>query len=193
MVNTVTPQQAAQWLANGDAILIDVREADEFSAEHIAYANSLPLSKLDSLLPQLGIPASRKVIFQCQKGGRGQTACANAGSYSDITAEIYNLEGGLNAWKAENLPVILKKTGLPIFRQVQIIAGGLIAFFTILGFIGLTFGFIIAGVIGTALCFAGLTGWCGLAMLLSVMPWNKAGNTASKKSCDAGCGGNCHS
>ena len=49
MTNTISSQEAAQLLASGDAILIDVREADEFKDEHIAYANSLPLSRLEDL------------------------------------------------------------------------------------------------------------------------------------------------
>lgn len=55
----------------GDAILIDVREADEFKAEHITYASSLPLSNLKSLFSQMNIPVTRKVIFHCFKGKRG--------------------------------------------------------------------------------------------------------------------------
>jgi len=64
-------------------------------------------------------------------------------------------------------------SGISIFRQVQIIIGGLIAVLVVFGFLGLPFGFIGAGLLGFALFVAGLTGWCGLAMLLSKMPWNK--------------------
>ena len=83
------------------------------------------------------------------------------------------MDGGITAWKAAGLPVASSGKGLSIFRQVQIIVGGLIAFLVVLGLTGLTVGFIIAGILGGALFFAGLTGWCGLAMLLRKMPWNK--------------------
>lgn len=72
------------------------------------------------------------------------------------------------------MPVISHSSSkISIFRQVQIIIGGLIALLVILGFAGFASGFIIAGLLGAALFFAGLTGWCGLAMLLSKIPWNK--------------------
>lgn len=62
---------------------------------------------------------------------------------------------------------------ISIFRQVQIIVGFLVALFVFLGVSGMPNLSIVAGVLGLALFFAGLTGWCGLALLLSKMPWNK--------------------
>lgn len=174
MVQTISPQDAARLLAQGDAILIDVREADEFKAEHIAYASSLPLSNLKSLFSQMNIPVTRKVIFHCFKGKRGGEACLGTQEWGGCKNELYNLEGGITAWKEAGMPVISHSSSkISIFRQVQIIIGGLIALLVILGLAGLAGGFIIAGLLGLALFFAGLTGWCGLAMLLSKMPWNK--------------------
>lgn len=173
MTSTISPQEAARWLAAGEAILIDVREADEFRAEHIAYASSLPLGELENLIGHMSIPAARKLIFQCLKGGRGEKACLLVGRGGGFPNEIYNLEGGLDAWKEAGLPVVTAGTGLSVFRQVQMIAGSIVVLMIVLGFLGLTLGFILAGFIGAALFLAGLTGWCGLAMLLSRMPWNR--------------------
>lgn len=172
MVQTTTPQDASQWLANGEAILIDVREPDEFQAEHIAYAVSLPLSKINDLFSQLQIPPERKIIFQCLSGKRGSTACVNLKAAGACNNDIYNMEGGIAAWKDANLPIVGGAQSLSICRQVQIIIGGLIALMVLLGSAGLSFGFMVAGFFGAALCFAGITGWCGLAMLLKKMPWN---------------------
>lgn len=175
MINTISPQEAARWLADGEAILIDVREADEFRAEHIAYANSLPLSALQDLFKQMNIPENRKIVFQCLKGTRGGQACMTIQSCGSCNNVLYNLDGGITAWKEAGLPVVSSviSSGISIFRQVQIIIGGLIAALVVCGLLGLTFGFMIAGLLGFALFMAGLTGWCGLAMLLSKMPWNK--------------------
>jgi rhodanese-related sulfurtransferase len=175
MINTISPQEAARWLANGEAILIDVREADEFRAEHIAYANSLPLSVLKDLFRQMNIPVTRKIIFHCLKGARGGQACMTIQGDGPCDNPLYNMDGGITAWKESGLPVVSSavSAGMTIFRQVQIIIGGLIAAFVVCGLLGLTFGFMIAGLLGFALFIAGLTGWCGLAMLLSKMPWNK--------------------
>lgn len=175
MINTISPQEAAQWLSDGEAILIDVREASEFSAEHIAYATSLPLSDLQNLFQKMNIPITRKVIFHCLKGTRGSQACETAQGCGSCQNPMYNMEGGITAWKKAGLPTVSSalSPGISIFRQVQIIIGGMIALFILLGFLGLKLGFIIAGVLGAALFFSGLTGWCGLAVLLSKMPWNK--------------------
>lgn len=175
MINTISPQEAARWLADGEAILIDVREADEFRAEHIAYANSLPLSALEDLFKKMNIPENRKIVFQCLKGARGGQACTTIQGCGSCNNALYNLDGGITAWKQAGLPVVssLIASGISIFRQVQIIIGGLIAVLVVLGFLGLSFGFIGAGLLGLALFVSGLTGWCGLAMLLSKMPWNK--------------------
>lgn len=175
MINTVSASEAARWLASGEAVLIDVREADEFSAEHIAYANSLPLSNLQDLFRQMDIPANRKIIIHCLKGERGGQACLSIQGCGTCRNTLYNMEGGITAWKDAGLPVISSAaaSGISIFRQVQIIVGGLIAMLVLLGLLGIGLGFVIAGFLGVALFIAGLTGWCGLAMLLSKMPWNK--------------------
>jgi len=89
--------------------------------------------------------------------------------------EAYILGGGIEAWKAAGLPVTRDaKAPLELMRQVQIAAGGL----ALLGFaLGVTInpGFhALSGLIGAGLLFAGATGWCGMAKLLALMPWNKA-------------------
>ncbi len=175
MVNNISAQEAARLLAAGEAILVDVRSPEEFHSEHIAYANSLPLDSIGALFGQLKIPESRKVIFQCLKGGRGEKACVVIQEGACCGNEIYNLTGGITAWKEAGLPVITSESEgkLSIFRQVQIIVGGLVAFCVMLGMLGFSLAFMIAGFLGAALFIAGLTGWCGLAMLLSRMPWNK--------------------
>ena len=97
-------------------------------------------------------------------------------SKREHTNKIINIEGGIQAWKEQGLPVIsaeTKSAGLSIMRQVQIIVGFLVLASVFVGFSGVTNAFILAGIFGGALMFAGLTGWCGLAMLLAKMPWNK--------------------
>lgn len=91
MATTITPQQAAQMLKNGEAILIDVRDGDMFKDEHTLYAASLPLDKLSSQLELLAAQ-SKKIIFQCLKGLKSQEACNVA---LQLGNKIYNLEGGI--------------------------------------------------------------------------------------------------
>lgn len=177
MSKTINVKDALQIIKDGKGVLIDVREADEFKAEHIAYALSVPLRSLEEGFKFLAIPTDKIIFFQCLKGTRGQQACERIEGLEQCQNTIMNIEGGIEAWKENNLPVISasckKSSGLSIMRQVQIIVGGLVALFVLIGLSGITPAFIIAGILGGALCFAGLTGWCGLAMLLSKMPWNK--------------------
>lgn len=173
-VNLIDAKTAHDWLSSGEAILIDVREADEFSAEHIACAASVPLSRIPELFDQMHVPKGRKIIFQCLMGGRGSRACValpadRAGDY-----DVYNIEGGITAWKHAGLPVVgAAGPALSIFRQVQVVVGALVVALVMIGFLGLTLGFVLAGFLGAALFVAGLTGWRGLAMLLRRMPWNR--------------------
>ena len=178
MTQIITVQEAVNKIKNGDAVLIDVREPDEFKSEHIAYALSVPLSSLEGGFQMLDIPKNKSILFQCLKGSRGQMACERIQGLGSCENTIMNIEGGIEAWKEAGMPVIAASTStampkISIMRQVQIIVGFLVALFVLLGFTGISFAFILAGVFGGALFFAGLTGWCGLAMTLSKMPWNK--------------------
>jgi rhodanese-related sulfurtransferase len=174
---SVSPREAAQWLSSGEAILIDVREPEEFKAEHIACAASVPLASVGGLFRQMQIPPGRKIIFQCVKGVRGEQACRIA---SDAAAghPVYNLAGGIDAWKQAGLPVsgvqAAAGAGVSIFRQVQIGAGLLVFLSVMAGFNGYRAGFALAGFIGFMLVIAGVTGWCGMGLVLARMPWNRA-------------------
>jgi rhodanese-related sulfurtransferase len=175
MINTATVNEALDMIKNGDAVLVDVREPDEFKNEHIAYAMSVPLGSIEEGIKFLNLPPEKTILFQCLKGTRGQMACEKVRKMETCQNNTANIEGGIEAWKKNNFPVIgaVKTTGLTIMRQVQLIVGFLVALCVALGFMGLSLAFVLAGLFGGALFIAGLTGWCGLAMLLRKMPWNK--------------------
>lgn len=103
-VLAVSSREAARWLSSGEAILIDVREPNEFKAEHIAGATSMPLGSVPGRFAQMRIPAGRKVIFQCLRGGRSAQACRMV-TQAAGPHPLYNLTGGIAAWKAAGLPV----------------------------------------------------------------------------------------
>lgn len=172
-ISSITPREAARLIETGEALLIDVREPNEFIAGHIASAASIPLSVLPGFFAGGAMPA-KPLIMQCQRGMRGEKACALLQSLGH-DHQIYNMEGGIEAWQSANLPVIGsgKPAGISIFRQVQIVVGGLVAFGVTLGFFGYPAGFAAAGFFGAMLAIAGISGWCGLALLLDKMPWNR--------------------
>jgi hypothetical protein len=92
----------------------------------------------------------------------------------DPSLDLYNLNGGIEAWKLAGEPLSCSgKKIIPLERQIQITAGSII----LLGYLMGTFmhpKFLwIPAFIGGGLIFAGITGWCGMGIVLSKMPWNK--------------------
>ncbi|WP_237361834.1 YgaP-like transmembrane domain [Rhizobium gallicum] len=72
---------------------------------------------------------------------------------------------------------------LTISRQVQITVGTLVLLSVLCEFLFHPAAFAFAGLLGAALAFSGISGWCGLAILLSRMHWNRIGCTVVKCLC----------
>lgn len=84
------------------------------------------------------------------------------------------LEGGIEARKEAGLPVARDSNQpIEIMRQVQIAAGSLVLIGVVLGALLHPAFYGLAGFVGAGLLFAGLSGWCGMAKLLALMPWNR--------------------
>ena len=98
-VRTVDPATASIWIKEATAILVDVREPAEYRAAHIPQARLIPLSEVD--IDRL--PAGKKIVIHCAKGGRGQTACEKL-LQQNSSLEIFNLAGGIEGWAAAGLP-----------------------------------------------------------------------------------------
>ena len=95
------PDQVRQMMARHEAVLVDVREPNEFAQEHIPGAISFPLSRFDpKALP--GDPS--KVVFQCATGRRSAMAVARS-QEAGMPANAH-LRGGIAAWKAAGLPTV---------------------------------------------------------------------------------------
>lgn len=161
----ISPDEAQRRIAAG-ALLVDIREADEHARSRIPGARNMPLAKLVS------IGDAPAVIFHCRSGMRTD---ANATRLAQAAqCEAYLLEGGLEGWRKAGLPVAEdKKAPLEVMRQVQITAGLLVLTGVILGFTVTPAFFGLSGFVGAGLTFAGVSGWCGMAKLLALMPWNR--------------------
>ena len=70
-----------------------------------------------------------------------------------------------------------RSQSIDIMRQVQIAAGSLVLLGVLLGFFVRPEFYLLSGLIGAGLVFAGLSGWCGMAKLLELMPWNRSSST----------------
>jgi rhodanese-related sulfurtransferase len=174
-VKSVSPPEALALMKNG-AVLIDIREPAEFLREHVPDAISVPLSDIIAGKNIVGLSVQHPVIFHCLAGSR-TTQNADTLIKAASPASTLLLSGGINAWKSANLPTIEdKKQPLPLMRQVQIVAGTLILIGILLGYTLDTSLFLLSGFVGAGLLFAGVSGWCGMALLLAKMPWNKLKN-----------------
>lgn len=172
----ITPRGLKQRLDAGEAILIDVRESDEHAREHIIGARLAPLSALDR--HDFDRDRGKAAVFHCKSGAR--TQANGAALLARGFPQSFFLEGGIEAWKAAGLPVHTNpKAPVEIMRQVLMVAGSIVLTGVLLGALAHPAFLTVSAFMGAGLLFAGATGWCGLAMLLRTMPWNRAELRAS--------------
>jgi len=90
--------EAAGLTAAGLALLVDVREDDEWTAGHVPAALHVPLGSL----PQTQLPTGRLVLVICRSGNRSATAAAARLARS---VDARNVRGGMQAWQDAGQPV----------------------------------------------------------------------------------------
>lgn len=166
----IDAQTLHKWLAEGEAVLVDVREPAEHAGEHIADAYLVPLSKFDpAQVPQ---EPGKKLVLHCLSDSRSAQAARKwleAGQ-----GPVWHLQGGLQAWKEAGYSTVQsERASLSLQRQVQIVAGSLVFLGTVLGAFVSPWCLLLSGFVGAGLMFAGITNTCGLAMLLAKLPYNQ--------------------
>lgn len=167
-LKTISPAEAAARMKTG-AVLVDIREPDEYARERIDGALSRPLSRFE----RARFHAPNGVIFHCKSGGRTHANAAQLAAAADC--EAFVLEGGIDRWRAAGLPVTKDdKQPIEIMRQVQIAAGSLVLIGVILGLSVSPAFYGLSAFVGAGLVFAGVSGSCIMAKALAVMPWNRA-------------------
>ena len=98
----IPPQTVNQWLGDGEAVLVDVREAEELAQARLEGAVHVPMSAFDPAL--IPTDTGKKVVFICALGQRSE----QMGRYvvaEGILAEAFNMAGGLEAWAEAGLPL----------------------------------------------------------------------------------------
>ena len=91
----------ARRMAAAGALLLDVREDDEWAAGHAPEAVHVPMSRLAQRAGEL--PSGRTIVCVCHVGGRSAAVVsALVGGGWDAV----NLDGGMEAWAAAGLPVV---------------------------------------------------------------------------------------
>jgi rhodanese-related sulfurtransferase len=99
----VNPTQATHLINREDALVVDVREANEFASGHVLGAKNLPLARLQASATELPKKKERPIIVYCDGGERAAKA-ASALKKQGFT-RVTNLSGGIGAWQQAGLPV----------------------------------------------------------------------------------------
>ena len=164
---SLTPAETSAAIDAG-ARLIDIRGADEHARERIPGAINVPLDRIGDLPHD-----DRPIVFHCKSGMRTESNAAQLATAAG-GAPAYILKGGIDAWRQAVQPTVTDRSQpLEIMRQVQIAAGALVLTGVLLGLFVAPGFFGVSAFVGAGLMFAGVTGWCGMANLLRVMPWNR--------------------
>ncbi len=181
---SVSPQHLHRLQSQGQSIdLIDVRTPAEFRAGHATGAKLVPLNELNpeqlgSELhnPEAGHDPPLYVI--CHSGARAQQAAERlmTSGYDNVLL----VDGGTQAWEKAGLPMKRCGKAISLERQVQITIGALLILKVFFGFTISELFFAAAALIGTGLIIAGTTGWCGMARLVALMPWNNKSDCSGR-------------
>jgi glyoxylase-like metal-dependent hydrolase (beta-lactamase superfamily II)/rhodanese-related sulfurtransferase len=167
-----------------DALYIDVRSLDEYRSGSVPGAICIPHDQITQQVSQ--VPHDKPVVLYCRSGKRSAKAKEelNKLGYDNIS----EIEGGFMAWQSSGNPVFKARQAISIQRQVMIVAG-------FLGFLGTALGYLVrpeyyalSAFVGAGLMFAGISGFCGMALLLEKMPWNQINDeSCSEPSCAGSC------
>jgi len=176
-MKTITTNELSNWQGR----VIDVRNLNEFAAERLPRAECVPLNKLSGAAA--GWDRSEPLLVMCKSGMRSRQACEEllAAGFRDVTM----LAGGIEACKKAGVDVIAVRKTIPIIRQVMIAAGSLLLIGLLLASWDARF-ILVDWLVALGLLFAGLTGYCPMARLLELMPWNKVPNCEAACSRDGG-------
>jgi rhodanese-related sulfurtransferase len=168
----IRPEELDELLiTRGDVRLLDVRTPGEYEAAHIPGAYNVPLDTLGEHAQEIRSTVDRPVVLICQSGARARRAeeALKAGGMPNL----HILEGGLNGWIGAGRSVRRGASRLTLERQVRILAGALVAAGGLLALLVNPLFALLPTFVGSGLVFAGVTDTCGMAMMLSRLPYNR--------------------
>lgn len=101
-IHNLSPQAFHTAMNDSKALVIDVREPQEWQQEHIAGANLIPLAEISHKISNHADKPGPKIYLYCQRGRRSEQAGLMLLSLG--YTEIHQLEGGLEQWKSAGFP-----------------------------------------------------------------------------------------
>jgi rhodanese-related sulfurtransferase len=105
-VPSITAREAADEAATGAALIVDVRERNEFEGERVDGVVLLPISEFVARHQEL--PKDRPLLMLCAAGSRSTSATMYL--IQNGWGDVRNITGGMIGWRAANLPIV---TGTP--------------------------------------------------------------------------------
>jgi rhodanese-related sulfurtransferase len=162
---------------NQNLVLIDVRSPVEFESKHIKGSFNIPIDDLSvnsmkELIKRKKIKTNEEIYFICKSGMRAKLAQQKM---EDSKHPIVCVDKGLDGIDSgEGIEYNYgSRGGISLERQVRITIGFLMLAGILAGaFIHpLAYGF--SGLISLGFLISGITDWCGMALLIAKMPWNK--------------------
>ncbi|MCK9389738.1 MAG: rhodanese-like domain-containing protein [Sulfuritalea sp.] len=102
----LTPAQATLLMNREDALVLDVRETGEWTSGHIPGARHITLAQLEKRMSEIEKLKGHPVIICCASGNRSSSACGRLkrGGFE----KVFNLAGGISAWREASLPLTTK-------------------------------------------------------------------------------------
>jgi rhodanese-related sulfurtransferase len=95
--------EAKQMMTDGESVVIDVRNPNEYQSGHVPGATLIPVNSVFARREEL--PKDKKIIFVCAVGQRSALAAEMAAAAGLPADRLYNLEGGTDAWRKAGEPV----------------------------------------------------------------------------------------
>ncbi|WP_447969756.1 rhodanese-like domain-containing protein [Nitrospira sp. M1] len=154
-------------------LIVDVRTPGEFEEVHIPHSKNIPLTELESSLPELVEAAKnyKELTLVCRTQNRVKLAHKQLAAHGIRNTRI--LEGGITQWTADGKPVIRGKQGMSLERQVRLGAGMMIVTGVILGVLVNPWLLVVPAAAGIGLIHAGWTDSCLMGMILARLPYNR--------------------
>lgn len=170
IVNKMDAASVSKLLQEDKAVLLDVRTPTEILEQEIPDSILMPFDLVSAERIKETVGTGKKVVFVCRSGGRAiQAAESVAGSVDSAV-----LDGGIVAWNSNGLPIKEGVKRIPLDRQVLIAVGSLLLFTLLLMLAVSTKFIVLVAFFGAAMIYAGVSGNCGMARVLLLMPWNKS-------------------
>ncbi len=100
---TTSASEAHTWIKRGEAVVLDVRDDNEWSEGHIPGALHAYVGSLEQSLSRLPIPKEKRLVVHCSVGNRSGLAASILHRHG--FENVYNMLGGIKAWRSLSLPL----------------------------------------------------------------------------------------